>query len=303
MRFEPFHRVAEDLRREVDDLLTTVGVLCRVFGRGKSTESLTSKLEKSPGKYSEGGKQIQDAVGLRVVIYFPEDISVVEELLRGRYNYDEKSSMIDKPVADVFSVTRHNLVFKIPEQFDRDIVQGRGRMPIDATFEVQVRSLFSEGWHEVEHDLRYKRPDHWQEHSDLSRSFNGIVAALETAEWGMRTILNELAYRHYRDQNWEAMLCSALRMRVTGTLSKEVWALLDSDTELAKRLFRLNRRKIFRTLAALAPKIPLTVDNLVFLWNEVELKDDRLTAIAPEFLIDTIAASLSETPTAQAEGA
>ncbi|MBK7959276.1 MAG: hypothetical protein IPK03_14995 [Bacteroidetes bacterium] len=27
---------------------------------------------------------------------------------------------------------------------------------VDSTFEVQLRTILSEGWHEIDHDLRYK---------------------------------------------------------------------------------------------------------------------------------------------------
>ena len=161
---------------------------------------------------------------------------------------------------------------------------------MDSTFEVQIRTLFSEGWHEVEHDLRYKRPSHWDGHDDLSRSFNGIVAALETSEWGMRTILNELAYRHYRSGDWEAMLCSSLRMRIHTKLSPEFKAIFDSDRELAKRVFRVNRKKIFRALANGAPRIPLTLDNLVSVWKHLELRDSRITEVTPPVVLDAISA-------------
>lgn len=288
MNSQSFHRVAEDLRREVEEFLTGIGVLCRVFGRGKSVSSLHQKLSKRPGKYGAAGKLIQDAVGLRVVLYFAEDIPIVEEVLKGRFQFDEASSTIDIPATDVFAVTRHNLIFKLPSRFDRDVALGRGSTPVDSTFEVQIRTLFSEGWHEVEHDLRYKRPSHWQGHEDLSRSFNGIVAALETSEWGMRTILNELAYRHYRNRDWEAMLCSSLRMRVHTTLSAEFKDVFDADQELAKRIFRVSRKKIFRTLASAAPRIPLTLDNLVSVWNYLEVNDARLTDLTPMFVKDAI---------------
>lgn len=268
--------------------------MCRVFARGKTTNSLNRKLQKDPGKYAVGRKLVQDAAGLRVVLYFPEDIAIVEELLKAKFLFDAESSTIDVPSPNQFSVSRHNLIFAIPEAFRRDLDLGKGSAPVDNTFEVQIRTLFSEGWHEIEHDLRYKRPKHWEAHVDLNRSFNGVVAALETSEWGIKTILDELAYRHYKNGNWEAMLSSALRMRVEAQLSKELGLVLSSDPLLAKAVFRVSRRKMFRALAAMAPKIPLTLDNLVCLWNYLELNDPRLNALTPEFLHDTFKSSLEK---------
>jgi len=288
---EPYRRVAEALRRQVDDDLTSLGLLCRVFGRAKGIQSLRRKIESSPGKYAVGGRLVQDLVGLRVVLYFPEDLQIIEELLRLKYVCDEGSCTIDRPVATVFSVTRHNLVFRLPAEFDRDI-QSVGDYPVDRTFEVQIRTILSEGWHEVEHDLRYKRPAHWVEHDDLSRGLNGVVATLETAEWSMRKIFDDLAARHLASRQWAAMLHTVLRMRVSSSLSQPIELLLDSDESLARDLYRINRMSVFRSLSQLAPRIPLSIDNVVHLWNFTTLDNSELSALRPLVLSEAFSASL-----------
>lgn len=289
--YEPYRRVADALRKEIDGELTTLGLLCRVFGRAKTRQSLTRKLDSSPGKYANGGRLIQDVVGIRVVLYFPEDIHIVEELLRAKYECDDNSCTIDRPIATEFSVTRHNLIFKLPAEFDRD-VRDTGGFPIDKTFEVQVRTILSEGWHEVEHDLRYKRLAHWSGHDDLSRGLNGVVATLETAEWSMRKIFDDLAARHFASRQWAAMLHTQLRMRVSSDLSKPIEELLDSDDRLAKDLYRVNRMSIFRSLSQLAPRIPLSIDNVVHLWNFTTLSNPRLSELRPQILSDVFSTSL-----------
>lgn len=287
---EPFRRVADALRRQIDDYLTSLGLLCRVFGRAKGMPSMKRKIDASPGKYMAGGRLIQDMIGIRVVLYFPEDIQVVEELLRSRYECDEKSCTIDRPVATVFSVTRHNLIFRIPTDFIRDI-RGISGFPIDETFEIQIRTILSEGWHEVEHDLRYKRLAHWVGHDDLSRGLNGVVATLETAEWSMRKIFDDLAFRHFAAKQWAAMLHTILRMRVSSNLSASIEQLLDADENLANELFRINRMSVFRALSQLAPRIPLSIDNMVHLWNFTTLSNEPLTRIRSQFLSEVFSAA------------
>ncbi|BDT68175.1 hypothetical protein os1_23570 [Comamonadaceae bacterium OS-1] len=287
----PYIRVAEELRRSIQELLGSVGILCRVFARGKDPLSFKNKIDKSNGKYSPSGKMIQDAVGVRVIVYFPEDIYIVEELLRKIYQCDEDACTIDIPDASVFSVTRHNLIFKVPIPWMREMPTPTMAAPVDATFEVQLRTILSEGWHEVEHDLRYKRPDDWMDNDSLSRNLNGVVATLETAEWSMRKIFDDLAYHHYKNGHWEAMLHSALRMRVNSRLSESLCNILDSNKILAKGLFRINRSSLFRNLAKLAPKLPLTLDNIVYLWNFVELGNDEIDELTPVFAREVFAAT------------
>lgn len=286
-----YRRVAEELRKAIEDLLGSVGLLCRVFGRGKSAKSLKQKIEGNAGKYGVEKKLIQDAVGIRVVVYFPEDISIVEEILRSNYACDDGSCTVDTPDASVFSVTRHNLIFRVPSQWIRDMQPASIEFPVDATFEVQLRTILSEGWHEVEHDLRYKRQNDWIGNEALSRNLNGVVATLETAEWSMRKIFDDLAYRQYKAKKWEAMLHSALRMRVTADLSPQICGIIDGDPLLAKDLYRINRATLFRSLAALAPKLPLTLDNLIYLWNFLSSANTDIKKLTPQFAKDTFIAA------------
>lgn len=286
-----YRRVAEELRKSIEDLLGSVGLLCRVFGRGKSEKSLKQKIENNEGKYEFGRRLIQDAVGIRVVVYFPEDISIVEEILRSNYTCDDGSCTVDTPDASVFSVTRHNLIFKVPSQWIRDMRPASMESPVDATFEIQLRTILSEGWHEVEHDLRYKRRDDWTGNDALSRNLNGVVATLETAEWSMRKIFDDLAYHQYKAKKWEAMLHSALRMRIIADLSPQLREIIDGDPHLAKDLYRINRAKLFRSLAALAPKLPLTLDNLIYLWNFLSSANADIKKLTPQFAEDTFVAA------------
>ena len=286
-------RVAEGLRREVENTLTNLGFLCRVFGRGKSATSIERKISDNPGKYSEKGKLIQDSVGLRVVVYFPDDIEIIDKILRNHYSCDVNATSIDRPKKDEFSVTRHNLVFKTPEEWSHDLKYVQRSAPIDSTFEVQLRTILSEGWHEVEHDLRYKRKSDWTSHDDLSRYLNGVVATLETSEWSMKKIFEDLAYRHYKSRNWDAMLHSVFRMRAIANLSSELEALFKSDYKIGKEALRINRGQLFQNLNSLAPKIPLTIDNLVYLWNHYSLKNSDIERITPGILLENFSANLS----------
>lgn len=111
----PYLRVAEELRKLIQEQFSSIGILCRVFARGKSRHSLSQKVAQTLGKYNPARKLVQDAVGLRIVLYFPEDVTIVEEILRSTYKCDDASCTIDLPNASVFSVTRHNLLFEVPK--------------------------------------------------------------------------------------------------------------------------------------------------------------------------------------------
>ena len=263
-------------------------MLCRVFGRSKSSSSLQKKLEKEPTKYAVGTRLIQDVIGIRVVLYFQEDIEIVKKALCKKYKFDMQSSTIDLPASDQFSVTRFNLIFKIPDQYLDSFYSEIADLPIDNTLEIQLRSMLSEGWHEVEHDMRYKNKENWDNQTDLSRALNGIMATLETSEWGMKKIFDDLAYRHYKTKNWNGMLQNKLRMRINSKLSEEISKLLDDNPTLAKEIYRIDKSSIIETIGKLHAQIPLSLDNLVYIWNFINLNNAEISAITPNTLIDRL---------------
>jgi ppGpp synthetase/RelA/SpoT-type nucleotidyltranferase len=282
-----FRHIAEELRRQVEDALFAVGLLARVFARGKDQDSLNHKIERNPGKYSTNGKLIQDAIGIRVALYFADDISLVKAILESKYQFDQASSTIDRPDRDQFSVTRYNLVFRLPDDLIGGFTRASAGHPIDTCFEVQLRSILSEGWHEVEHDLRYKAKDNWRDHDDLSRALNGVVATLETSEWSMGRIFDELAYRHYKQKNWSAMLPNLLRIRVRGHISEALGNVLNLDPVAAKDLARVDRARLILSLFAARPRVPVTMENLVLFWNAVGPRHDSLLPLTPALILES----------------
>ena len=281
-----YSHIAEEMRRDIDDMLSSVGILFRVFSRGKEPDSINKKLRAVADKYHLGGKMIQDAIGIRVALYFPDDIPIVKSILESRFKIENDASTIDRPENDQFKVTRYNLIFRLPSETEVNFKRIRGNDPLDSTFEVQLRSILSEGWHEVEHDLRYKAKDNWIGHDDLSRVLNGIFATLETSEWGMGRIFEELSYRHYRSHNWQGMLPSLLRMRLKGVITQTLVDALNSDMQAAKDLLKIDRAKLLRSLSKAKPKLPVTPDNVIFFWNATGPRHQCLEMLTPEVVRD-----------------
>lgn len=286
-----FKHVSEYVRREIESIANKAGLLCRVFARGKSVKSLQSKIDREQGKYSVGGRLIQDAIGIRVALYFEEDVDIVADLISSSFEVDTIASTVDSHANDQFNVTRHNLILTVPDQYIEDMQRTIGTLPVDTTFEVQLRSILSEGWHEVDHDLRYKSKSSWVGQDDLSRALNGILATLETAEWSMRRIFDDLAYRHYKSGNWEQMLHTKVRMRVEPKISVHLLNILNSDNEFAKNVFRISRKRVIRRIAKMVPSIPLSLDNIIYVWNYLGPRDEAVFGLTPVVIRDALVAS------------
>lgn len=283
-----FRHPAEEIRREIEDLLQRSGILFRAFGRGKSSGSISSKISNSPNKYTVGGKLIQDVIGIRVALYFSEDTAIVEKLLNNRYALEKDASTIDHLDSDQFAVTRHNLIFKVTPEIEERMRRMINIRPIDTTFEVQLRSILSEGWHEVDHDLRYKCKENWRGQADLDRALNGILATLETSEWSMKKIFDDLAYRHYKSKNWCAMLHNKFRLRANPELSESVLKILSDNNDLAKEILRIGRSEVILALSKSTPKIPVNLDNIFYIANYIGPKDAIALSSSPTILLEAL---------------
>ena len=272
--------IAKSVAKDIETYIYGMGLLSRVFYRAKHEHSVADKIRRTPGKYSKGGKLIQDIIGVRIAVYFPDDLDLVVSILNAHFDNIE----VVKDNLDVcnFGPTRLNMVFSLPLDYGSSIGGFYGVDCIDDTFEVQVRTVLSEGWHEVEHDLRYKCHQDWLPYSDLSRMLNGVLATLETSEWTMVKIFENLAWQHYKSKQWEPMLRNKFRLNFQGThLSQDIVNLLDQDPDLAKTLFRSNRLSLLSKIHKKSLPIPITMDNICHLVNYFEIGSERLMELMP----------------------
>lgn len=271
---------------DVSMCISRLGVMHRLFGRPKSLESIAKKVELK--RYIENGRKVQDALGIRIVVYFPRDCELVREAVEARYQVVDRS--IDEPLTREFCPRRLNLVAEVPgHMWNIDA----GQLPIDRTFEIQVRTVFSEGWHEIEHDLRYKCQADWITDLEPSpdRTLNGTLGALETAEWAMVSLFDTMAHFHYRRHNWEAMLRHHFRVRLQDgcSLGGGIREVFDSKEDAAKAVFRASRKRLLLETFKSGKLIPWTLDNVVFLAEAVErLRIEEIRALRPKYIAEVI---------------
>ena len=284
--------ISNELKKTMIDGLKRSGFFFSIFSRVKKESSIVEKLKRKD--YLEG-KRIQDFIGIRIALYFPDDIEPVIDFLRKNFELDNKD--IDLFAEDTFRPKRLNLVFRVGKQHLDIFEQSVNRYydnKIDTTFEVQIRTLLSEGWHEVEHDLRYKCKDEWESHKDLSRTLNGIYATLETSEWSMLALFHDLAYRNYKDRNWTAMIRNKFRIRFSNTpLSEKLSNFFNQNVDIAKEIYKLDRVKFLKKLNNSKVSVPITFDNIVFILNYLYFKNEYLAKIQPSFLKEDIEAGFS----------
>lgn len=283
------NRLCRELATNLEDEFERVGMFFRIFDRVKLPHSIESKcMLKGEGYYNGTDKFIRDVIGIRIVLYFSDDISVVYSRLKKIYSVIEET--IDKTDETNFQPTRINLICRLPKENITEFKDVTKNPILDSTFEIQLRTILSEGWHEVDHDLRYKCPEDWKGNSDLARNFNGILATLETGEYAILRLFDQLCHRHYKSEDVVAMLRTKFRLRlVSFTLSERITELLNKG--LLKDFYKVDRNEVVKYLFECGVIQPLTLETLIFLVNHNFIKNPELLEQTPSVLIQDIEAS------------
>ncbi|WP_259444897.1 GTP pyrophosphokinase [Neotabrizicola shimadae] len=127
----------------------------RITARAKNPERFFEKASRTDScgnpKYIAPLIEIQDLVGVRVVVLFLEDVEPVRKKLSGWVRSIEDRSL--SPKADrEFSYFGYHSVMFIPDECR---VEFAGADEIKF-FELQIKTVFQHAWSEAEHDLVYK---------------------------------------------------------------------------------------------------------------------------------------------------
>lgn len=269
-------RLESDLQR--------CGFMYHIFWRTKSELSIKEKLEKKGEGYRREGKKMQDVLALRITLYFSDDVEIVHQHLKKDTHF--VSETIDADDDRTFCPKRLNMVMRVPEDWQKDLSEYMQRTYpdwadlIDNTCEVQIRTILSEGWHEVEHDFRYKCKEDWEDYKDESRLLNGIFATLESSEWSMLTLFDKMAYSFYKKRNWTNMVRNKMRLRFNDKgLSERVNTYLTEHPEVGKKLYKVRRKKVIDFVLNNDFQFPLQYDTVIHLLNRVDVQDAALMAM------------------------
>ena len=275
--------ITNKLESQMFQHLNQCGLMFRLFSRVKTISSLHHKMQIKGDSYRTGKSLIQDMIGLRIVLYFQDDV----DALAFFYSCGEVvKSSIDEFDTSTFRPQRLNLTCNLPAELVEDF---RKSLPkelapyIDNTYEIQIRTIFSEGWHEVEHDLRYKCKEDWEGCESYSRVLNGVIATLETAEWSMKSLFDQMARVNYQNKNYRAMLRNKMHLRIKGEdFSENINDFLLRNPHVAEGVLNTDRFVIILTLLNHQKSIELTYDNLLFLINRIEMNNQELRNMESE---------------------
>ncbi len=270
--------VEVELKHLVEERLKQSGLYYRIFSRIKTAESLARKYQVK--SYNEG-KKIQDLIGLRIDVYFEDDLRICRKMLEQMFSLvdwseSEKNEVEFKPV-------KINGVFRLPDYLKKQVSEETWGMCIDDTFEIQLKTVFFEGWHEIEHDMKYKGGELWSGKNSFARYFNSILATLELCDKSLVTLFENLGHDLYKERNWAGMMKAHYRLKMEERpMYPELEELLNEDhseNNLGKRLFKTSRQVLVDELLKQPRRVPINVNTIAALVNQAVIHDERLEKI------------------------
>jgi len=270
--------IEKHLKEKLVNELTRTGLLFRLFSRVKEQTSIDEKFTRKT--YSAESELMQDLVGFRITTYFSDDVKIVVDLCEKIFGKVEL--VYDEPSSEVFKPLRKNMICRMPE-YETEVFKemkpnNHQYELIDNTFEIQFRTTLSEGWHEVDHLMRYKCKPDWKTLTTEGRMLNGIYATLETNDQTLKALFDDISYQHYKAKKWEAMLRNKLRLRfLLKGLDPEIIEYLNANPVVGKKIFKLNRNKILKTYIDSTLAFPVNFDNWMYFINHCFLKDEFIT--------------------------
>lgn len=270
--------VEVELKHLLEERLKQSGLYYRIFSRIKTAESLARKYQVK--SYNEG-KKIQDLIGLRIDVYFEDDLRICRKMLEQMFSLvdwseSEKNEVEFKPV-------KINGVFRLPDYLKKQVSGDTWDMCIDDTFEIQLKTVFFEGWHEIEHDMKYKGGELWSGKNSFARYFNSILATLELCDKSLVTLFENLGHDLYKERNWAGMMKAHYRLKMEERpMYPELEKLLNEDyseNNLGKRLFKTSRQVLVDELLKQPRHVPINVNTIAALVNQAVIHDERLEKI------------------------
>lgn len=168
-----------ELERLLTQLLSDAAVeTAQLEARTKAVSSFGDKIARKNEKYADPLAEITDLAALRIILYYPHDVTTVGELIGKEFGIDWDNSIRQGADADVdrFGYRSDHYIVRVSAE--------RCRFPewkrfSDDRAEIQVRTVMQHAWAAVDHKMRYKGTDLPR---DLRRRLFRLSALLEAAD-------------------------------------------------------------------------------------------------------------------------
>ena len=164
-----------------------------IEARAKTVESFGNKAAKPSSidpnrpQYPTSLTDITDLAGVRVIVFFPNTLDLVDSVIKTQFEVKEKS---DKALLLIeeqkFGYASIHYLICLKE--NRTKLDEYSRFK-DLIGEIQVRTILQHAWAEIEHDIQYKAVETLP--NNIRRRFMSLAGMLEIADREFQAIQDE----------------------------------------------------------------------------------------------------------------
>ena len=185
-RYATLEGIAPELREHVAGFFEGHPRIDRITARAKGVTSFLDKAQKKENgkkKYRDPLSQIQDQIGVRIVVFFRSDVERLDAIVKRYFQPIEYKDRVPDSEWEFGYFGRH-YVLVLPNDV---VLDGTSPDLVPHFFELQIKTLFQHAWSEVEHDLGYKPGE-----APLTSEQKRKLAFTSAQAWGADQIFEEL---------------------------------------------------------------------------------------------------------------
>jgi putative GTP pyrophosphokinase len=157
-----------------------------IQSRIKSLNSIIDKHESQRYKIKKSLLELQDLIGIRVVLLFRRDIELVSSLIEQNFKVLSAYDPADKLNPDQFGYSSKHYIINIPESWT-NVPTNRNLNAY--MLEIQIRTLSQHNWAEMSNYFQYKNESNVPK--EILRTIGRVSALLETVDLELERTLQE----------------------------------------------------------------------------------------------------------------
>lgn len=175
-----FSAFTDKLKALLGDLLHDADVKYHVIeSRTKEVQSFREKATRANKRYTKPLEEITDLCGLRLIVYYLDDVEAACRLIERKFSIDENSSLDKGDLLKPNEFGYRSVHFIVSLPITRSGL-AEWRSFAGLTAEIQVRTVLQHAWASISHTLDYKREA--EVPAPLRRKLSRLAGLLELSD-------------------------------------------------------------------------------------------------------------------------
>lgn len=185
-RYKEMEKIVPVLKEHIEEIMKGINIkIDQISIRIKEVNSFLKKAEKRIDqelKYKNPFSEIQDQIGVRVVVFFAQDVVSLSNTIKDYFTFIEEKEFPPDSYKEFAYEGRHYII-----NLSNDLIpEGINKNLIPDFFEIQIKTLYQHAWAQAEHDIGYKQ------NRELSFQEKRLMAFAAAQSWGADQIFMQI---------------------------------------------------------------------------------------------------------------